>query len=124
SFEGRSGPFLQYSYARATSLLRKAGDVPTTSFEAGQLGTTDERALLRSISRFPGVVAYVARTTQVHALATYAHELAERFNRFYESTPVLTAGPERASRLALVAASRTTLANVLDLLGLDAPERM
>jgi len=124
SFEGRSGPFLQYSYARASSLLRKAGDAVGTTFDAAQLGTPDERALVRDLSRFPGVVAYVARTTHVHTLAGYAHEVAEQFNRFYESTPVLSAGPERASRIALVAASRATLANVLDLLGVDAPERM
>jgi arginyl-tRNA synthetase len=124
SFEGRSGPFLQYSYARASSLLRKAGEGETTTFDATQIGTPDERALVREISRFPGVVAHVARTTHVHALAGYTHDLAEQFNRFYESTPVLTAGAERSSRIALVAASRITLANALELMGLDAPERM
>jgi arginyl-tRNA synthetase len=124
SFEGRSGPFLQYSYARASSLLRRAGEAAGTAFEAAQLSTPDERALVRELSRLPGVVAYVARTTHVHSLAGYAHDLAEQFNRFYESTPVLSAGAERASRIALVAASRITLANVLSLLGVDAPERM
>ncbi len=125
SFEGRSGPFLQYSYARASSLLRKAEGVPERpAFDPALLGTADERALVRQLSRLPGVVAYVARTTHVHTLAGYAHDLAEQFNRFYESTPVLTAGTERASRIALVAASRITLANALGLLGLDAPERM
>ena len=83
-----------------------------------------ERALLREISRLPATVAYVARTTHVHALAGYAHSLAETFNRFYESSPVLTAEGPRASRLALVAATRTTLGNTLGLLGIDALERM
>ncbi len=83
-----------------------------------------ERALLREISRLPATVGYVARTTHVHALAGYAHSLAETFNRFYESTPVLTAEGPRASRLALVAAARTTLGNTLGLLGIDALERM
>lgn len=125
SFEGRSGPFLQYSYARACSLLRKAGDEATSpTYLPDQLGTTDELELVKEISRFPGVVAYVARTTHVHALAGYGYQLAERFNRFYESTPVLTAGSEKVSRIALVAATRQTLGNVLALLGLDAPERM
>jgi arginyl-tRNA synthetase len=124
SFEGRSGPFLQYSYARASSLLRKYGEGDASSFDAARLGTPDERTLVREISRLPGVVAHVARTTHVHTLASYAHDLAEQFNRFYESTPVLSAGPERQSRIALVAATRITLGNVLGLLGLEAPERM
>ena len=124
SFEGRSGPFLQYSFARASSLLRKAEATEPYSFEAARLGTPDERALIREISRLPGVVGRVARTAQVHSLASYAHDLTEQFNRFYESTPVLTAGLERASRIALVAAARLTLGNVLGLLGVDAPERM
>ena len=124
SFEGRSGPFLQYSYARASSLLRKAETRSAPSFDPALLGTPDEQALVRSLSRLPGTVAYVARTTHVHTLAGYAHDLAETFNRFYESTPVLTAGVERTSRIALVEASRTTLGNTLALLGLDAPEQM
>jgi arginyl-tRNA synthetase len=125
SFEGRSGPFLQYSYARASSLLRKAEAVDAPrSYDPSQFATPPERALLREISRLPATVEYAARTTHVHALAGYAHSLAEAFNRFYESTPVLTADAPRASRLALVAATRTTLANSLQLLGIDPLERM
>lgn len=125
SFEGRSGPFLQYAFARASSILRKAevGD-GRPGYDPAQLSTPMERALLREVSRFPATVAYVARTTHVHALAGYAHALAETFNRFYESTPVLAADGPRASRLALVAASRTTLGNALTLLGIEPLERM
>jgi arginyl-tRNA synthetase len=125
SFEGRSGPFVQYSYARASSLLRKAGtDSGAVAFEPDQLGTPPERRLLREISRLPRTVSYAARTTHVHAVAAYAHSLAEAFNQFYESTPVLNAEAPRKSRLALVAAARTTLGNTLALLGIDSLERM
>ncbi len=125
SFEGRSGPFLQYSYARASSILRKADPVEARPpYDPAQLATPAERALLREISRLPATVAYVARTTHVHALAGYAHSLAEAFNRFYESTPVLAAEGPRSSRLALVTAARTTLGNTLRLLGIEPLERM
>ena len=63
-------------------------------------------ALVRAISRLPRVVEYAARTSHVHSVAGYGHDLAEAFNRFYQSVPVLKAQEERSSRLALVAASR------------------
>lgn len=125
SFEGRSGPFVQYAYARASSILRKAertaGPYP---FETGRLARPEEWTLLRRIARFPGLVQYVARSAHVHALAGYAHQLAEEFNRFYQEVPVLSAGPERDSRVALVAAVRRTLGHTLDLLGVDRLDRM
>jgi len=119
SFEGRSGPFIQYSFARATSVLRK-GDAlrPPYPFDAGRLSHTEELALVRILSRLPRTVAYAARTGHVHTVAGYAHELADQFNRFYHAVPVLRSGDERASRVALVAAVRQTLGNALDLLGI------
>lgn len=125
SFEGRTGPFTQYSYARASSILRKAELPPgPLGFAADALSTPEEWVVIRRISRFPSLVAYVARSSHVHALAGYAHSLAEEFNRFYQAVPVLKAGPARESRLALVAAFRQTLGNCLALLGLERLERM
>ncbi|HYK93319.1 MAG TPA: arginine--tRNA ligase [Thermoplasmata archaeon] len=125
SFEGRSGPFAQYSYARASSILRKAeAESAAGTADPAHLALPTEWTLVRRISRFPGLVEYVARTRHVHALAGYAHTLAEEFNRFYQEVPVLKAGDERPSRLALVRAFRQTLGNCLDLLGLDRLERM
>jgi len=119
SFEGRSGPFVQYSYARATSVLRK-GDAldPPYAFDPARLVHPEEAALVRVLSRFPRTVAYAARSGHVHAVAGYAHELADQFNRFYHAVPVLRSGEERTSRIALVAAVRQTLGNALDLLGI------
>lgn len=126
SFEGRSGPFVQYSYARAGSILRKAGrEAPSYSFDAKALRLPEETDLIRTIARLPGTVEYVARTSHVHTVATYAYGLAEAFNRFYQAVPVLRAeGAEREARLALVAAARQTLGNTLDYLGLERLERM
>jgi arginyl-tRNA synthetase len=125
SFEGRTAPFLLYSYARATTLLRKAERLePPYPFVAAELSTPEERRLLRSLSRLPSVVRYAARTGHVHAVATYAHELADAFHGSYQAVPVLRAEKERESRIALVAATRLTLGVTLDLLGLARPERM
>ncbi len=125
SFEGRSGPFLQYSYARASSVLRRGdADRPPYPFEAARLSDPEELALVRLLARFPRVVSYAARSAHVQALAGYAHDLADRFNRFYHAVPVLKSGDERASRVALVAAVRQTLGNALDLLGVPRLETM
>jgi arginyl-tRNA synthetase len=119
SFEGRSGPFLQYSHARASSVLRKGeAEAPPYPFDPARLVDPEELALVRVISRFPRSVAYAARTAHVHTIAGYAHDLAEQFNRFYHAVPVLRSGAERESRLALVAAARQTLHNALELLGI------
>ena len=125
SFEGRSGPFVQYAYARASSLLRKAEpDRAPFPYDPARLRTPEERALVSTIARLPRTVGYVARSAHVHSLAGYAHALADRFNRFYQTLPVLSSGPERSSRLALVAATRQCLGNTLELLGIDRLERM
>lgn len=119
SFEGRSGPFVQYAYARASSVLRKGdADDPPYPFDPALLAEPDELALVRTISQWPRTVAYAARTGHVHTLAGYAHELADRFNRFYHAVPVLSSEAPRESRVALVAAVRQTLGNALDLLGI------
>jgi arginyl-tRNA synthetase len=125
SFEGRSGPFCQYSYVRAVSVLRKAeGVLPPYGFSAERLTDPEESALIRVIARLPRTVDYAARRTHVHALAGYAHDLAEQFNRFYHAVPVLHSGEERSSRIALVAAVRQTLGNALDLLGIPRLDAM
>jgi arginyl-tRNA synthetase len=125
SFEGRSGPFLQYSYARASSVLRKGeADSPPYPFAASHLSDPEELALIRVLARFPRAVAYASRTAHVHSVAAYAHDLADQFNRFYHAVPVLRSGVERESRIALVASVRQTLGNALDLLGIPRLETM
>ncbi|HTP53399.1 MAG TPA: arginine--tRNA ligase [Thermoplasmata archaeon] len=125
SFEGRSGPFVQYSYARAASLLRKAeGIAPPYAYDPALLADPEEVALVRVVASLPRAVEYAARSTHVQGIAAYAHDLADQFNRFYHAVPVLKSGAERASRVALVAAVRQTLGNSLDLLGVTRLESM
>ncbi len=125
SFEGRSGPFVQYSYARASSVLRKSGvEHGPFPFEAARLSDPEELALVRVLARFPSTVHHAARNRHAHSVAGYVHELADQFNRFYHAVPVLKSEAERPSRIALVAAVRQALGNGLELLGVPRLETM
>jgi arginyl-tRNA synthetase len=125
SFEGRSGPFVQYSYVRATSVLRKGErSDPPYPFDPALITDPAEHALVRVLANLPRTVAYAAQSAHVHALAGYGHELADEFNRFYHAVPVLHSGAERDTRVALVAAVREGLGSVLDLLGVPRLDAM
>ncbi|WP_136603169.1 arginine--tRNA ligase [Salinigranum halophilum] len=123
-FEAQSAPYIQYVHARCCGILDEA-DVDET-VDASVLSTPEERALLRVIARFPAQVEQAADDLEPHVIATYAREFAETFNAFYRECPVLSAADAevRAARLALVRASRHTVANALDVLGVEAPTSM
>ena len=125
NFEANSAPYLQYTHARACSILRKAGrepEEPDFKLLTHQL----ERELVLAIARFPEVVAKAADDMRPDVLASFALYLADRFNSFYASQPVIRARPRGLSdaRLALVGAVRVVLRNALNLMGIEAPERM
>ncbi|HET7325327.1 MAG TPA: arginine--tRNA ligase, partial [Halococcus sp.] len=123
-FEAQSAPYVQYVHARTCGILAEVDEI-STAIDAGALSTPEERALLRVIARFPAVVERAADELAPHVVATYTREFAETFNTFYRECPVLSAdGEVREARLALVAASRTTIANALGLLGVAAPKSM
>jgi arginyl-tRNA synthetase len=122
-FEKLSAPFIQYSHARACSILDKAGAID--DFDPGLLTGSEEVDLIRKISQFDLAIDLAARELKPHLLATYARELAESFNQFYRSSPVLEADPGiREARLALAKAARNCLRATLDTLGIPALESM
>lgn len=124
NFEGSSAPFVQYAHARACSILQKAGEW-NRDFDARMLTSDQEKRLTKLIASFPSVIADCAEDRRPHVLATYVQDLAAEFNQFYRYIPVLKAeAPARDARLALVEASRWTLRNALDCLGVEAPEEM
>lgn len=128
NFEGSSAPFVQYAHARACSILRKS-DIIVKQERAGEcaakLSNDHERELLKLIAAFPSTIRECADGRKVHMLASFAQDLASQFNQFYRYVPVLKAeGGSRDARLALVEATRRTLKNALECLGLDAPEEM
>jgi arginyl-tRNA synthetase len=121
-FEKQGAPFIQYSHARTCSILEKARP---GNFNPEMLREKEEVALVKKMAMLPYVVSTASNELKPHLLANYARELAETFNQFYRFVPVLSAEPDlREARLALVDASRITLANALDLLGIEAPEEM
>jgi arginyl-tRNA synthetase len=125
-FEAQSAPYVQYVHARTCGILDEANGNPTDALDAAVLTSPEERDLLRVIARFPAVIERAADELEPHQIATYTRTFAETFNMFYRECPVLTAEDEsvREARLALVMASRHTMANALSVLGVAAPESM
>jgi len=124
--QGDTGPYLQYAHARICQVQRKA---EATGIHLGDkvlvLEHSTEQALALVLARYGEVVTEVAETLQPHKLCSYLREVAVAVARFYDDCPVLRSeGTVRESRLALVDAARRILASGLDLLGIDAPERM
>ncbi len=124
-FEKNSAPYIQYSHARAHSLLRKASRKPENP-DYSLLTDRLEYDLTLMLARFPEVFFDAAENLRPNAIADFANALADKFNTFYNALPVIKAKPQGLSdaRLALVEATRIVLRNALSLLGIEAPERM
>jgi arginyl-tRNA synthetase len=120
--------YVQYAHARIASILRKGAEVglAASSSVVGALTGAPEAALVRALVRLPEVVEDAAAIEEAQGVTAFATELATTFHAFYRDAKVVDpAEPERsAARLALVAATKTTLANALGLLGISAPEQM
>jgi arginyl-tRNA synthetase len=123
--------YVQYAHARLASILRNAGDlgIKLDEFDPGLLSHEREGDLLRALAEFPRIVATAAELREPHRIARYLEDTASAFHKFYDSCRVLPRGDEEVepvhkARLTLVGATRTVLANGLDLLGVSAPERM
>jgi arginyl-tRNA synthetase len=129
-FEKLSAPFIQYSHARACSILRKGEEglesqEAQIAVQADLLTGENEIALIKKIAEFDLVIDRAARELKPHQLATYARELAESFNHFYRYSPVLDAEPNlRRARMALARAAKNALRTTLDTLGIQALETM
>ncbi|MEA5153695.1 arginine--tRNA ligase [Raineyella sp.] len=123
---GDTGPYLQYAHARTCAVMREAaakGLAPDTAVTV--LDEPTEQALALQLSHFGEAVVEVAATLQPHKLCTYLYELAQHYSAFYQQCPILKSeGQVRDSRLALCRAVRTVLATGLDMLGIEALERM
>jgi arginyl-tRNA synthetase len=127
SLDGDSAPYLQYTYVRARSILRKSGDaVPGGPFDPRSAATAPEWALLTQLARFPEIVLEAARTYHPHLVGTFLFTLAQTFHGFYHEIPVLQAEDEalQRSRLQLVSGVATVMRVGLGLLGIRVAERM
>mgnify|MGYP002752875976 FL=1 len=123
-FQGNTGPFIQYTYARIQSILRKAGELPALP-TTGELHAK-ERELIKQLSLFASVVQQAADTYSPALIANYVYELVKEFNSFYQNVSIL--GEEdpikRALRIHLSRKVGEVIATGFDLLGIEVPQRM
>jgi arginyl-tRNA synthetase len=129
NFEGNSAPFIQYSHARASSILRKASGKDedySHNYNASLLDHDSELLLIKKMASFPEILSECADRRTPHLIAAYSFELASAFNQFYRDCPVLACEDEkhRNSRLNLVSAAQIVLKNALFCLGIEAPSEM
>ena len=123
SFEGETGPYVQYAYARIQSILRKADFKP--SLDANyNLNDAESWEIIKLIQDFARVVKRAADNFEPSLIAKYAISLAQAFNKYYAHTRILDETPERDSRLALSYTTAVVLKEALRMLGVEAPEKM
>ena len=123
SFEGETGPYVQYAYARIQSILRKADFKP--SLDANyNLNDAESWEIIKLLQDFARVVKRAADNFEPSLIAKYAISLAQAFNKYYAHTRILDENPERDSRLALSYTTAVVLKEALRMLGVEAPEKM
>jgi arginyl-tRNA synthetase len=115
--------YVQYAHARIAGILRNAGDADVRPDPPGALAR-EERELIKRLAEFPRVVAEATERRGPHAIPTYAIRVADDFHRFYHEHRVLGGDEWQPFRLALVRATQAVVARSLDLIGVEAPERM
>ncbi|MEZ7616144.1 arginine--tRNA ligase [Streptococcus sp. 27098_8_73] len=123
SFEGETGPYVQYAYARIQSILRKA-DFKLSLDANYNLNDAESWEIIKLIQDFARVVKRASDNFEPSLIAKYAISLAQAFNKYYAHTRILDETPERDSRLALSYATAVVLKEALRMLGVEAPEKM
>ncbi|TDU34197.1 arginyl-tRNA synthetase [Gelidibacter sediminis] len=124
-FQGNTGPFIQYTYARIQSILRKADANSTLDIQSIQLHQK-EKELIKQLLLFPEVIQNAAENHSPALIANYTYDLVKEFNSFYQNVSILGAENEneKAFRVALSRKVAVTIKNAFSLLGIDVPERM
>jgi arginyl-tRNA synthetase len=126
SFEGESGPYLQYSYARICSIFRKYGQELPTHVDLSLLKEESEIDLIKYLAQFESSVSQSVRELSPHIIANYAYTLTKKFSDFYHKCPVLNTDDEelKKARLVLISAVQQVIKNALFLIGIDVIEKM
>ncbi len=125
NFDGETGPYVQYTYCRCASILRSVSYDENAAIDYNQLLDEEAIALLKEINRFPQVVLDAAEKYEPSVVARFAMDVAQAFSRFYNACRVNVEDENiRNARVKLVALTKTTLRDALDLLGISCPEQM
>ncbi len=122
SIQGDSAPFAMYSHARMSSILRKYGEsIPDFKLESDLVESEIE--LIRTMARWPKTVESAVDKFAIHIIPNYVHQLSSKFNNFYRDCKVI-GDTNEALRINLVNTSKRILFDALDILGIEAPDRM
>lgn len=126
SFEGETGPYVQYSYARGNSILERAGEIDLTNVDYSKLNSKEEFELIKSLENFSKNVHLAIEKLEPSVVTRYVIEVAKLFNKFYNAHSVLNLEDEelKKARLALVKASLQVIKNGLGLIGIEVVEKM
>ncbi|KAB3534399.1 arginine--tRNA ligase [Alkaliphilus pronyensis] len=125
NFEGETGPYVQYTHARASSVLRKSDIEVTADIDEGVLTDGVTLALIKLIQQLPEVILDAQRKNEPSIITRHIIDIAQAFNRFYHDHPILVEDEEvKRARLAVVFAVKQVLYTGLYLLGIKAPEKM
>jgi arginyl-tRNA synthetase len=125
NFEGETAPYIQYAYARISSIIKKNKNKIPTKADFSLLESKEEIELIKKLSTFPQIVEKTANELRPNTIANYAYELAKQFNEFYHIHNILKEKEDiKKARLLLVVCVKHTLKNSLDLLGVGVLEKM
>jgi arginyl-tRNA synthetase len=126
NFEGETGPYLQYSYARICSIFAKYGKDAPEKADLTLLRENEEVELVKQLANFESAVSQAVKELSPHIIANYAYNLTKKFSDFYHKCPVLNAEDEelKKARLILIDCVRQVIKNSLGLVGIDIIERM
>nr|WP_300005098.1 arginine--tRNA ligase [Tissierella sp.] len=125
SFEGETGPYVQYTHARTSSILKKGGFDLETEIDYGILKSEEEINITRLLYNFPQTIISSMEKDEPFYITRHLVEIAQAFNKFYNSSPIITEDTElKNARMSLTYSVKTVIKTGLKLLGMEAPERM
>ncbi|HLG24039.1 MAG TPA: arginine--tRNA ligase [Candidatus Nanoarchaeia archaeon] len=126
SFDGETSPYIQYAYARISSILKKfKNKIDVKKIDLSLLNEKDEHEIISKIASFPGVIQKASDELRPHLIASYTYSLAQKFNEYYHQHNILKSEKGlMEARIILITAVRHVIKNGLDLLGIDVLEKM
>ena len=125
NFEGETAPYIQYAYARISSIIRKNRNKVPKKANLSILNSKEETELIKKLAEFPNLVEKSAEELRPSIIANYAYELAQHFNEYYHTHNILKEKEElKDARLLLIVCVRQAIRNALDLLGIGVLEKM